>query len=272
MSSPVEPQAPVHPPARRVNAAVFVGLGLVVLGFLLALVPLLGVVGWPLMIAGLILGIIGAVKKWNPMWGNIVNIVLGFVGPGLAVILVIAGLAAAGAAKEGERAPTSTVESPGEAQTPAGEEVPAEEPAAEPDDPAEPSFVDGVLTTSDMRIEITKHKVIQPGAKGNAYGDKPVIAFWYEITNVSGNELQAYSGFLFSMKAYQDNDPNAENELDPAIMFDLESDKRHDAIKKGGTVKNVIAYTLTDERTPVDLVASDGLLGGEIGTVQYKIK
>ncbi|CAG7613526.1 DUF5067 domain-containing protein [Leucobacter soli] len=280
MSNPMEPEAaapvpapvPAPAPARGIDAGVFVGLGLVVVGFVLALIPLWGVIGWPLMLAGLILGIIGAAKKWNPMWGSIVNIVLGFVGPGLAFVLVLTGVfaAAAPAAKDAldealEDAPPATTQ-----------EVPAEDPEIEPED-AEPgaevpSFVDGVLVTDDMRIEITKHKVVPAGGKGNEYGDEAVIAFWYEITNVSGEDLQAYSGFVFSMSVFQDNDPDAENELDSAILFDLESDKRHQNIKKGGTVKNVIAFTLTDETTPVTLVAQDGLFGGEIGRIDYRLK
>ncbi|MDI6022881.1 hypothetical protein QBL02_04915 [Leucobacter sp. UT-8R-CII-1-4] len=36
----------------------------IISGFALALVPLLGVIGWPVMLAGLIMGIIGAAKKW----------------------------------------------------------------------------------------------------------------------------------------------------------------------------------------------------------------
>lgn len=265
-----DPPASAPVPARGPNAAVFVGLGLVVVGFALALIPFLGIIGWPLMLAGLILGIVGAAKKWSPMWGNIVNIALGFAGPGLAVALIVTGaLAAAGpdaksaledAAKGGNTPPAQ--------ETPA-EETPAEEPAAEP---SGPSFADGVLTTEDMRIEITKHKVIPVGAKGNEYGDSPVIAFWYSVTNLSGSRMDPSSAFLFAFKAYQDNDPNAENELNVGMLPDSRfRDSQLSSIKKGGTVKNAVAYELTDEQTPVTLVAKDGLLGDEIGRIDYRL-
>lgn len=256
-SAPVPPTAA---PARGVQAAVFVGLGLVVVGFAIALVPLLGIVGWPLMLAGLVLGIVGAAKRWRPMWGNVVNIVLGFVGPGLAIILILAGAGAVGGSQD-----ANTRDEPA-----------AEQPAAAPDDagspsaPEGPSFVDGVLVTDDVRIEITEHRVIPVGAPGNEYGKGPVIAFWYSVTNVSGKETDATTAFMFAINAYQDNDPNAENKLNVALLPDAQfRDSQLQKIKKGGTVQNAIAYELDDETTPVDLIATDGLFGGEIGTTRY---
>jgi hypothetical protein len=35
----------------------------------------------------------------------------------------------------------------------------------------------GVLTTPDLKIHITRYKVIKAGQKGNEYGEKPVLAF-----------------------------------------------------------------------------------------------
>lgn len=45
--------------------------------------------------------------------------------------------------------------------------------SAEADDP---TFQDGVLTTPDLKVQITRYKVIKPGQKGNEYGKKPAIA------------------------------------------------------------------------------------------------
>lgn len=134
------------------------------------------------------------------------------------------------------------------------------------------SFKDGVLTTPDVRIEITKHKVIPAGKKGNEYGDKPVIAFWYKITNVSGKKADPMA-FIFDITAYQDNNPNAENKLEVgSLPDDRFGESQTETIKKGGTVENAIAYELDDLKTPVDLVASDDLGMTEIGRVTYELK
>ena len=77
----------------------------------------------------------------------------------------------------------------------------------------DPTFQDGVLTTPDLKVQITRYKVIKPGQKGNEYGKKPAIAFWYRATNLSGAKIDPMSAFLFNFNAYQDNDPNRETSL-----------------------------------------------------------
>jgi hypothetical protein len=140
---------------------------------------------------------------------------------------------------------------------------------------AAPTFENGVLTTPDMKIEITHYEVINAGAKGNKFGDKPVIVYWYKTTNISGKRLDAETAWDFTFSAFQDNNPNRENELDSAILFDGRynrfSDGALDNIKKGGTVANVAGYELDDLVTPVDLVASE-LFGKDIGKATYKLK
>ncbi|KRF38291.1 hypothetical protein ASG96_17735 [Terrabacter sp. Soil810] len=138
---------------------------------------------------------------------------------------------------------------------------------------ADASFKDGVLTTPDIRIEITKHKLIPVGKKGNEYGEKPVIAFWYKTTNVSGQKVDPTTGILLTIRAYQDNNPNAENELQVgSLPDDKYLDTQTEEIKKGGTVENAVAFELDDVKTPVDLVASTDLGTTEIGKVTYQLK
>jgi hypothetical protein len=142
------------------------------------------------------------------------------------------------------------------------------------DSPSEdgPTFENGVLTTPDLKIQITRYKVINAGQKGNEYGEKPVIAFWYKTTNLSGAKVDPMD-FLFNFNAYQDNNPNAENELDVgSAPDDRFLDSQTENIKKGGTVENAAAYELDDLATPVNLVATEGLLGDVIGKATYKLK
>lgn len=137
---------------------------------------------------------------------------------------------------------------------------------------ADAYFADNELVTDTVKIVITDYKVIQPGEEGNEYGDAPVIAFWYDTTNLSSETTNATTAWMFAFKAIQDNDPNVVNTLDVAALPDQAFLKTqlHD-IKEGGTVSNAVAYTLDDTTTPVKLVASDMLGLTELGEQVFEI-
>ncbi len=140
-----------------------------------------------------------------------------------------------------------------------------------PEDASGSTFQDGVLSTSELRIKITRHEVIDVGAPGNEYGDKPVIAFWYETTNLSDDEVDP-SAFIFHFNALQDNNPDAINELEVGMLPDdrfLET--QSEKIKQGGTVECAIAYELDDTVTPVELVAYEGF-DEVLGSAVYELK
>ena len=133
-------------------------------------------------------------------------------------------------------------------------------------------FQDGVLEIDDVRIQITDYRVIPVGDPGNEYGDVPVIAFWYDITNLSDEDgAVTPSDWVYWFEAVQDNDPNKINKLEVASHPDenLMNDQLSE-IKAGGTLQGAMAYELTDETTPVELVASD-FLGDEIGSQMFEI-
>jgi PBP1b-binding outer membrane lipoprotein LpoB len=137
---------------------------------------------------------------------------------------------------------------------------------------ASQTFIDGVLTTPKMKIEITDYKVIPVGEAGNEYGDRPVIAFWYKVTNLTDADLAPSTAWIFNITAYQDNNPNAENKLDVGLLPDSNfSSTQMENIKKDGTVENAVAYYLDDTTTEVKLVASSDLGMTEIGTMTYKL-
>lgn len=133
------------------------------------------------------------------------------------------------------------------------------------------SFANNVFENPDVKIEITDYKVIPVGEAGNEYGSKPVIAFWYNTTNISGAETDPSTAWIFNFKAIQDNDPNAVNELEVGMLPDNAFlDSQTQTIKQGGTVANAVAYELDDTTTPVTLVAEDMLMG-EIGRQDFAI-
>ncbi len=173
-----------------------------------------------------------------------------------------------GAAASGTSSDSRLTVSHNTTQAARSEEPAAVKPAAE----KRPTFKNGVLTTPDVTIKITRYKVIEAGEKGNEYGHKPVIAFWYTTTNVSDAKVDP-TDFLFDFKAYQDNNPNAMNELDLSVFGpdDRFRDSHTETIKKGGTVEDAVAYELDDLDTPVDLVASEGLGSEVIGKATYSL-
>lgn len=134
------------------------------------------------------------------------------------------------------------------------------------------TFADGVLTTDGYTITITDYRVLQPGETGNEYGEKPVIAFWYDTTNVSDTDgLNPMTAWIMAFEAVQDNDPNAVNTLNVASLPDQQFlDSQMQDIKVGGTVSNAVAYELDDTTTPVTLTAKD-IMGTEYGSQEFAV-
>ena len=178
--------------------------------------------------------------------------------PVLPLTLVVAfALAGCSGTEPVDTAPTSSTE----VEVDAPEEMPAGD-----------SFVDGVLETDEVKIAITDYRVIQVGEPGNEYGDVPVLAIWYDTTNLGTSDRDITpSEFIFMFEAFQDNDPNAENTLDVgSLPDDAFLDSQMENIKVGGTVSNAIAYELDDTTTPVLLVAG-GTFGDEIGSMTFNL-
>jgi len=138
---------------------------------------------------------------------------------------------------------------------------------------SELQFKDNKLITNEIKIEITDVKVIPAGETGNEYGEKPVIAFWYDTTNLTEEKTDPSSAWIFSFQAYQDNNENSLNELNIASLPDDQFiDSQTESIKEGGTVSNAMAYELDDDVTPVTLTATDMFSSEEIGSADYEIK
>lgn len=134
-------------------------------------------------------------------------------------------------------------------------------------------FKDGEAKLVDLKIKITKTKVIHPGEKGNEYGDKPVFAIWYDTTNLSGKDIDPSTAWIAVFEVIQDNNPNSINELEIASLPDDQFlDSQLETIKKGGTVSNAVAYELDDLKTPVKIIAYQGIGGKKLGEMEFPIK
>ena len=258
---PTVPTAPpaAQPPQQKVGNGF--GIASLVLGIVTVAgfaIPFLDFVSIGTGVIGAVLGVIGLIIKFRPRKAAIAGVILSVIGLILSIILVIVYTAAfAGAAK-------AIIDN---------DTVPSASGAHSAKPGSSTSFKDGVLITPEMKIVITSHKIIPVGKKGNEYGSKPVIAFYYTTTNLTDKKLDPTTAWLFAFKAIQDNDPNAVNELDIAGLPDAKYlDTQLEDIKNGGTVGNAVAYELSDEKTPVDLVASGDLGLTKIGKVTYELK
>ncbi|QIE78949.1 DUF5067 domain-containing protein [Weissella confusa] len=126
---------------------------------------------------------------------------------------------------------------------------------------------------TDINLKITKWAVIPVGATGNEDGDKPVIAFWYDVKNKTGKDIDPISAWLAVFNAYQDTSKTQVNELDVASLPDQQFlGSQTESIKKGATAKNAIAYSLDDETTPVVLKAIKGYDGKLLAKQTIKIQ
>lgn len=134
-------------------------------------------------------------------------------------------------------------------------------------------FKDNEAKLVDLKINITETKVIQAGEKGNEYGEKPVLAIWYNTTNLSEKDIDPTTAWISVFTVIQDNNPNAINELSvTSSPDDRFLDSQLETIKKDGTVENSVAYELDDIETPVTLVATQGVTGDELGRQDYEVK
>ncbi|MCU09262.1 DUF5067 domain-containing protein [Listeria monocytogenes] len=139
-----------------------------------------------------------------------------------------------------------------------------------------PTLENGVIENEQIKIKITSHKIIPIGAKGNESGDKPIIAFWFEVTNKSGGFTSPISSWVEHIAVYQDTRSDLlytlkSTTLDDAQFLDSASRLSED-IKKGATVKCAIAYGLDDDEIPVDLAYRDFLSEVVYGKINYQIK
>lgn len=138
---------------------------------------------------------------------------------------------------------------------------------------AEFKFENNQVEMNDLKIVITDYKILQVGETGNEYGDKPVIAFWYDTTNKTDKELDPTTSWIATFSAVQDNNPDVVNELKISSLPDQQFlDTQVANIKKDGTLSNAVAYELSDSETPVTLIATQGILGDELGRQDYTIK
>lgn len=122
------------------------------------------------------------------------------------------------------------------------------------------------IDNGNYELTVTSYKVIPFGQPGNTYGDKPVIAFWYNVKNIKDDNLDPTSAWisLGGAKVIQDNNSSQVNTLNVASLPDENFlTTQTQKIKIGGTAQNAVAYTLTDETTPVTVSFAKSVISND---------
>lgn len=190
-------------PTKTRNVIGLVSIILAVVGFALAIIPLLGIVGWPLLVAALVLGIVGLTRKGQSKATSIAGLVLSVLAMILAPIIAIAILA--GSANAASSVISDDTDAPAAVEEqPAADEAAAEEPAAEePAEPAVPAEYASALTKAEMyssMMYMSKQGVYDQLT--SEYGEKfSAEAGQYAIDNV---QADWNANALAKAKTYQE--------------------------------------------------------------------
>lgn len=149
---------PATAPARK-NVLGLLSLVLAAVGFVLAIVPFLGILGWPLLIAGLVLGIIGLTRKGQRKATSIAGLALSVLAMILAPIISLAIFVgsvneAASTASDRSTSQSATADDSTATADAAAEDDEPEASTAAKDEPAVPVEYASALTKAESYVKI----------------------------------------------------------------------------------------------------------------------
>ncbi|MFT8756960.1 DUF5067 domain-containing protein [Leuconostoc pseudomesenteroides] len=132
-----------------------------------------------------------------------------------------------------------------------------------------PKIINTPISVDNGKFEITvtSYKIIPAGQAGNEYGDKTLIAFWYNVKNIKDDKLDPMSAWIVSgdVKAVQDNNSSQVNTLNIGSLPDEKFlDTQTQDIKIGATAENAVSYELSDDTTPVTLSFSKSVVNDDV--------
>lgn len=134
-------------------------------------------------------------------------------------------------------------------------------------------FKDNTAKLKDIKLKITKTKIIKAGDKGNEYGENTVIAFWFSAKNIGGIDIDPNGAWLNNIEAYQDTSKTQINTLKVGWLPDKKFLKtQQEKIKSGATADSAMSYELSDTKTPVILKLTDHSSGKVIGSQKFELK
>ncbi|MFK4759548.1 DUF4352 domain-containing protein [Microbacterium sp. ZW T5_45] len=245
--------APKAAPTR--NVVGLVSIILAAIGFALAIIPLLGIVGWPLLVAALVLGIVGLTRKGQPKTTSIAGLILSVLAMILAPIIAIAILAGSASSSEptnGDEsdAPAAVEEQPS-AESPgdAPEEPAAEEPA--PEEPASGSATPlGTAADVDgMSITVTGVETGIANVGSDTFGEAAQGQFVLVHVSVSNTGMKPDSFNSLAVTVFDDQGREFSASSSAALYLDDGSVFFED-VNPGNTLNGTIVFDLPAGAVP----------------------
>ena len=125
----------------------------------------------------------------------------------------------------------------------------------------------GSVKSDSIQVDITGYKVVMAGQEGAKNSLKPVVVFYYDVTNLSDKEIDANSAWTEVFDAYQNGSADDRNVLGTGIYVDesVPAENGTKKLKKGEKASYYKPYELTDETTSITLKSHDGLGGAALG-------
>ncbi len=125
----------------------------------------------------------------------------------------------------------------------------------------------GSVKSDNVQVDITGYKVVMPGQEGAKNSLKPVVVFYYDVTNLSDKEIDANSAWTEVFDAYQNAAAEDRNILGTGIYVDesIPAENGTKKLKKDEKGSYYKPYELTDETTSITLKSHNGLGGAALG-------
>ncbi|WP_203578891.1 DUF5067 domain-containing protein [Listeria ivanovii] len=133
-------------------------------------------------------------------------------------------------------------------------------------------FKDNELKIDMATVKLTGSEVIPPDQNE----DKSTLIITYEFTNDSDDVLQPFDVFLACFKLTQETNVSV-IDLDISMAdlpaeYNEMNEMANTNIKPGATVKAEMDYAIQDTTKPVNMIATQGVGGKELGTKTYNIE
>lgn len=126
---------------------------------------------------------------------------------------------------------------------------------------------DASVKNDSLQIDIKGYQVVPAGVGGAVNSLKPVVVFYYDVTNNGDKEIDALSAWTELFDVYQNTGEDDRNLLGQGIFVDesISSENGTTPLKKGETKSYYKPYELSDDTTSVTLRSHDGLGGAKLG-------
>lgn len=126
---------------------------------------------------------------------------------------------------------------------------------------------DASVKNDSLQIDVKGYQVVPAGVGGAANSLKPVVVFYYDVTNTGDKEIDALSAWTELFDVYQNKGEDDRNLLGQGVFADesIPSENGNTPLKKGETKSYYKPYELSDDTTSVTIRSHDGLGGAKLG-------